>query len=88
MGWSAQLPLLENVRTEITRFIDGIKGLEFDDSVVVEPDLELSGFLFEQTGSVIQNSLSGEIFTGEFLTGGALSGELFTEEKAPILSIT
>ncbi len=69
LGWSAQFPWLEMTKTEITTFIDGIKGLEEDAPLPVQPDLELSGFLFDQTGTVIEGSLTGALLSGELLTG-------------------
>lgn len=65
LGWSAQFPWLETTKTEITTFIDGIRGLEEDISASVQPNLELSGFFFEQTGTVIENPSSGELLSGE-----------------------
>lgn len=68
-GWSHRYAWLETIKTEITTFIDGLKGFEMDTPALVQSDLELSGFLFEQTGTVIGNSLSGELLSGESLTG-------------------
>lgn len=78
LGWSSQFSWLETIKTEITTFIDGIKGFEADTSAPIQPDLELSGFLFEQTGAVIGNSLSGELLSGGFLSGEQESLSLTT----------
>lgn len=61
LGWSDQFPRMDDIKAGITTFIDGIKGEELDSPDSIDPSIELSGFVFEKTGTVIDNSLNEDI---------------------------
>lgn len=62
-----EYPEVEQVKSGISTFIDGLKGEEIQnsDSEIIGAE-EDTGFLFEETGEVLGISLSGEsLFSGE-----------------------
>ena len=78
---------VEFVKSEISTFIDGLKGewnQNADDELT--GSLEESGFLFEETGEVLGMSLSGDrLFSWEQLSGAKveMTGSLSTGILAP-----
>lgn len=68
-----QYPEVDQIKTEISTFIDGIKGIENSDLNLENTwSIVDTGFLFEETGEVLGISLNGD----DLLSGTVLSWEI------------